>query len=495
MYISKLKFTCFIVALCFVNVNSGYAYTVGDAISKARVMNEELKIKGKDKDIKKLDKYRVFSTFLPRIIATSTNSKYNDLRRNNGISDQINNKITIEQEIFSFGTTTAKLSAAAKKSKAADLTYQNDVNSLVLDVITKYIQVLFARSQLCVALQQEESTRKIAELTKLRADYNATSITDVYLIESNLEKVIAEKDNLIAELASYEEDYAQIVGEFPPSGMLYIDAYAVTLPKNLEDLLLIANKKNPALESSKYEFLASKDNKISSLMNLMPKVSVFASAGKYPKTTFYDGANTNKDLYLGIDRSVGLQIRVPILDEGLKYIDVRDAGYNVQRSKAVYKNTEEIVAANIAKSWARYQTLKEAVISSRKALKLAEKAFIGMEEQYKHGAKTITDLIGSQRDMFHIKMELSRNISSFIITTFGIQAMCNEVDKFDYNRISYNKGEIVEGIDIDKIDAMTQKYSAMYNPAKRQKKKDDNTKVNTSKLRHPSLKEANKKST
>lgn len=424
-------------------VNDVFAYNVADAIKKARATNEALKAKKSAANIAKLQIPRAFTGFLPRVIVSSQVTNSHSRLSEPGISPSRDETarhqvLSVEQEVFAFGKSVARLEAASSYARAAEFQYRGQIDELVLDVISVYIEVLRMRNALYVELEREKTLYTLLNLVEAQLENGFGTITDVYSVKAQLATVAANKGATISALQSAEEYYYYVVGEVPPKNMMSIKMDDVALPKDVESVVNIVKKVNPHIKTNRYMLAAVEKEKTYTLANLLPSVAFSAQMlHGIPHT------GAEKSDLRTIGTSFSLHITVPILgNHGLEYIAVKEQNHRIKGQKAAYKDSTEKMSALAVQYWVAYQSQKGEIKARKEAIIAAQVAFDGTQEQFKHGEKTIFDLLSAQTNLFNSKQDLITTMAKFAVTVFKIKQLCNQVVHFDYDAVSFDGGDI-----------------------------------------------------
>lgn len=449
MKITKLVLLLYIIMLPLLATisSNAFAYTIADAIARAKATNEDLKAKRIRTDIQKLAKQKAFTDFLPKIVAFSQTRHYSRmLPQTNYLREHASASLEIQQEIFNFGGSVAKFHAASDQARAADLSYKNDVNNLTLHVITAYVQVLNDRSMLHLAVQQEKTLRAILGQVETGLKHGISTITDVYRIKSQLSSAIAEREAAVSELQVAEEQYTYIVGEVPPSDITVIRTDNVVLPQDERALVRTVSSRNLNLKLAKLSLSQAKAYKTSTLANLLPRISVGAAVSASPRIRTEASRSYILDNYRGSNTTLELSIVAPIFQQGLEYLAVRESNQQIREWNAIYKDTSEKMTLAAVESWSKYRAQKEKVASCQQAIDSAQVAFDGVREQFQHGTQTITDLLSAQSQLMQTKHDLITSRSYLTILAFQIRALYDTLDSFDYSTVSFPEKKVEKSV-------------------------------------------------
>ena len=137
---------------------------------------------------------------------------------------------------------------------------------------------------------------------------------------------------------------------------------------NEEEIIESVLQGNKKIESSRYEYLASKFAHSAEKSSLSPKLSLTASIEKQESVIYLN----NRDLN---NRSLFLNLTVPLFNKGIEYSNISKARYEKEASLEEYEITKEQMVKEARQAFEEYKFYKEINESNSKLFKLAKQRF------------------------------------------------------------------------------------------------------------------------
>lgn len=358
---------------------------------------------------------------------TSTQTASNDFDYNtHGYS------ISITQPVFR-KENFVQLSQAEIAIESAQASYLVKEQELIVRVAFSYFGLLARIDDLSFTVAEREAIALQLEQTNLRFDVGMVTITDV--VESKAAYDISNAAVIDAEneVANGKERLRETTG-------LYIDELAALKeesplvspePQDINQWSELALQQNPSLfvarsniENAKQEIALQKSGHYPSLDLVGEK------RYRSQNDDILDGySNTHQD-------SISLQFNVPLYEGGSVNSRTREAGYRLDQAmqneeeqlRAVKRQTREAYNS-VMSGISRVKALKQAVISSEKALESTEAG-------YEVGNRTTVDVLNVRRSLFSARRDYAAARYEYIVDTLNLKQAAGTVSVDDLNRIN-----------------------------------------------------------
>jgi len=358
---------------------------------------------------------------------TSTQTASNDFDYNtHGYS------ISITQPVFR-KENFVQLSQAEIAIESAQASYLVKEQELIVRVAFSYFGLLARIDDLSFTVAEREAIALQLEQTNLRFDVGMVTITDV--VESKAAYDISNAAVIDAEneVANGKERLRETTG-------LYIDELAALKeesplvspePQDINQWSELALQQNPSLfvarsniENAKQEIALQKSGHYPSLDLVGEK------RYRSQNDDILDGySNTHQD-------SISLQFNVPLYQGGSVNSRTREAGYRLDQAmqneeeqlRAVKRQTREAYNS-VMSGISRVKALKQAVISSEKALESTEAG-------YEVGNRTTVDVLNVRRSLFSARRDYAAARYEYIVDTLNLKQAAGTVSIDDLNRIN-----------------------------------------------------------
>ena len=397
----------FVLAIFFVGFlcNNVKAYSLNDAVVATLQNNEKIKAAKKELEIAILSKPKVVAEFLPNI-SVELNQTFHKNRNFPSLQQQPTQKYIryhqgsliwyIEQEIYSGGSTIAKIAAADAEINAAYQTYNKKLNEVIYYTIQVYQSVLTSRECVKVQTQNVDIAAKHVEKAKIKVNTGEETKTSLYLAKA----AVAEMKSMLEEYKTQQievEAYFQFyIGEEVPEKIETIDLKKYKVPI-FKDFKALVSQKNPEILTARSTLKASKQGINIAASGLMPKISLFGQILRQDGPTHLGDNLLNSQIRKDGD-TYGIKMIVPIFNRGLNYISISEARKKEKYAEHALKDTLNKVQADTTSTWQRYISSGSVYDSSRQAEENHYKTYLSMKAEFEVGAKTIFDVIQRQKE-------------------------------------------------------------------------------------------------
>jgi outer membrane protein len=298
--------------------------------------------------------------------------------------------VTVRQLITDFGRTRSLIKNSQLEARAGVENERATVQEITLAVDQAFYQALTAQQVLKVAqetVQARQATgQQIGALTKqkLRSTLDQ-SLAEVQISQAQLLVLDAQNSaqgamaQLNALLGSTFTEYV-LVDETPESPL--------AAPVNTEDLVQLALKSRPDLNSLNDQALGAKEFASAEHDLLRPTISALAAAGGTPVR-----ADEIQSSWYG---AAGANISIPIFN-GFEYsARAKEAAIRAQAASQRVRNLEDTIARDVRQAVLGAQTAFQRISVSKQLLNQANTALELAQARYQVGLSGIADLTQAQ---------------------------------------------------------------------------------------------------
>lgn len=304
--------------------------------------------------------------------------------------------VTARYNLYSGGADTASLKSAQKEYAAINLEYEQESQSLLLEVATAYVEVLSSEEILDVMKEDLESAR--TQLEKVEAMYEAGSrpITDLYrqqasAKEAELSLLTAQRDLEVSRLK-----LISILGLNADPGLKVSDPVFRKAAKtyafsDFEELIpaAIANRSDIAAQKERIE--AAREDVVEARSGSKPTVDLTGSISTGYSSLSSEGmwVQLSED---GPAASVGISLSIPLFDARQTQNAVLQAELRLTEEKAALNRLQLQAVEELGTALEDYQTAAKSLEVSETRLQWAEKALESVEARYEAGAANLVEL-------------------------------------------------------------------------------------------------------
>jgi len=325
--------------------------------------------------------------------------------------------LTLTQTVFNF----SQFSAVAQQvslSKGADATLNAALQNLMTRVASAYFAILQDEDNLSYAEASKLAFSEQLDQMKQQYKVGLKTITDVYTAEASYDSAVATYIQAETTLSNDRENLRVITGVYYPHLSRLSDDFPLVSPQpsNVELWVKRSLLQNWSIKASQYSAAASHEAINQQLAGHFPTLNVQTNfskqltdnINKYTSFAERNGPGTTAD------RSVTLNLNVPILAGGGVIAETTQAKYNYQVAQ---QQLEQIIRSTMNSTRQSYQSLV-AGISKIKADKEAIKSTIssleGLEASYRVGTETLVNVLDQQQKVYEAQTQYATDRYAFV---------------------------------------------------------------------------------
>lgn len=282
--------------------------------------------------------------------------------------------------------------------------------SVGLNILNAYLQVLYATESVKNAEKQIESTTEQLALAKERMDLGVISMSDFLQIKSELASEKSTLANAKSQLAINKVTLMQLM-EFPVDPNFEIGS------PNLDKLLLDSAQPNsqeiynaalgikPEIKNAELNKEASKIGVDIAKADLLPSLSMSGglSTGYSSLTTNAGYAGQLKDK---INPSVGLSLSVPIFQKKQVRTNVSLANIAVSNAELDETSTRNTLRKEIEQACVDVETAKSQYAASQEQMQSSQESYEVTAEKYKVGLLNSVDFLVQKNSLITSESKL-----------------------------------------------------------------------------------------
>jgi outer membrane protein len=180
---------------------------------------------------------------------------------------------------------------------------------------------------------------------------------------------------------------------------------------------------NPNVISAKFTDAAAKDSVDVAYSELLPQLSVQASAFNEANPS---GPNTN----LNGGEVLG-QLTVPIYQGGAEYSAIRLARAREQQSFATILDTQRTAYAQATQAWEALESARAAIVSTNAEIKANAIALDGTEREEIVGTRTTLDVLNAQEALLQSQVQQVQNIATLVNNSYTVASAVGRLTATD----------------------------------------------------------------
>lgn len=266
------------------------------------------------------------------------------------------------------------------------------------NVALAYLDVVRDQTLVEVARNNEAVLRKQLEATRDRFRVGEVTRTDVAQAESSLAQATAQRINAEGQLEVSRAEYAHAVGH--PPGRLILPRERPALPATREEALSLAANDNPNVIAASFTELAARDNVSFVRGQLLPQISIVGDLNRSfaPSLTL---RGTREDA-----ASVTARVTMPLYEGGAIYSQTRQAEQTVGQRRSQVDDARRLAVQNATNAWETLQAARAAIASFGAAVRAAQIALEGTQQEALVGSRTVLDVLIAEQQLFTTQSQL-----------------------------------------------------------------------------------------
>lgn len=348
-------------------------------------------------------------------------------------------------EIFNFGKLKNNIAAAGFNAQAALADIEKTANDVALSVATYYLQVIATHQQMNIASVQIQQTKYNLEFTQKKVSAGSLPELNALQFESQL---ATDSSNYVAAKTSYNQSVLAL------QGVLNLDVSApfeVEIPDvtkipldNLTDMqpevvygLAINNQ--PSIKANKFRIQGAEKSILAAKASMYPSISGSYSlssnyTNKAQEVTGYSISNqlagyanvggTNYDVYVyspqyttknttyfkqlsnNFGQNLGLNLSIPIFNNGTSRINYEQSKLNLQNAKTTEQQIEQKLKLDIYTAYSNALNALQKFNASQKQVELNQKTYDFANKRFEIGLLSSFDLLTTQSNLLRAKTQL-----------------------------------------------------------------------------------------
>lgn len=405
--------------------SSSYGMNLTQALSSTYETNQDLAVAQQIflRDIEEFP--QALSSFLPDVSAefssrTTKSKAYlqpGSQSRESGPSE--NKLLTVDQTIFSGGSSMFGLQAAQSGFWVSRTKLYNEEQKILSKAIESYLNVAEAKAKYDIAQDSLEFHQRTLHMAEEKLKVGETTITEVSLARSNVARGNYEKSSRYAELQKAKAEF-KTVTNLEASDDMHFPELPSNIPENLAEFEGHVLKSNLDLISAKYSAKKSKASANAAKGGLLPQASLRLTAQKsYSKEPL-----TQKSHAL----ETSLNVKIPIYTKGgSTYSSIRQSNKTARASVYALDQAKKKLKENSVSLWEAYLASKDSIDFTEKQAEYQKLALDGVRQEYEVGAKTMLDVLKTQEDYNKAKVQSVEIRKQYILYSYQIKSLMGKM--------------------------------------------------------------------
>ena len=390
---------------------SVFAENLVQVYEQAKQTNPDLRssLAEKDKAYSAISGSR--ASLLPQVGLSASYGVSHGRRDNSGVKTKSGSlyQVGVSQSIFNFSNWKA-LDITKKQATIADISYQYQGQTLILNTSVAYFNVLKALDALSFIDAQKKAIGRQLEQTRQQHQVGLVAITDVQNAQANYDLTVAQQVNALNDLNNALEALRQVSGRFY-SQLASVDTktFRTEQPTQINTLLKQSETTNLNLLTMKLNQEIARDQIKMAQSGFMPTASLEASTNLNKSESYgdtnYERHNAGKK-YAG-DNRIGVSVSLPLFSGGATVSQVQQAQHSFVSSSEKLESTNRSVINQIRSSYNNISSSISAIKAYQQAVVSAQSSLEATSSGYQVGTRTIVDVLNATTQLYSSKRNLS----------------------------------------------------------------------------------------
>lgn len=344
-------------------------------------------------------------------------------------------QVTASQAIFNYQAW-AKIQQAKSSVKAAQATFNDAAQNLILRTAKAYFEVLFAKDTLDFAEAKKRANKRQYEQATQRFNVGLDAITSVYeakaAYDQSIATVISARNNQINQSENLRKLTNHVYDSLAPLRDSKIPLVKPE-PDNVDQWIATGLNQNYKLFAAKYALEMAKENVKSLSAANWPVFSIQSNAVQtHNEVSGGSFFAPNKQTQAG----VAIALNFPVFQGGLVQSQTRQAQYNYQSYSEKMEQSYRDVVVNsriafntITDGISKVKADRQTIISQKNSLE-------STEAQFEVGTRTMVDVVNAQQRLFEAQEQLAKDQYDLIAAFLNLKYQAGSLNVNDIELIN-----------------------------------------------------------
>ncbi len=363
-------------------------------------------------------------TITGNIDYNKTHTRINPDRGTNGRNLSRAYSITVNQPIFKGYRIVNAEAEADLNVLAGRYDLKNVEQSVLIDVVTAYMDVL--RDRATVKLRQRNINVLQRELKATRDRFSVGEVTKTDVAQAMARKSQALADLTIAQanLKVSSSNYIRVVGSRPGS-LGYPSSIESLLPKSLNRALERGAQEHPQIQAALYRERAAR-YKIKQIQGeRLPDVNLSAS---YTHTDEPSIGTRSTDV-----TSIRGTVRIPLYQSGSVYARIRQSREVATQRRLQVDEARRQISSSIIAAWGQLTSARTQIRAGKASVSANKTALNGVREEEKVGQRTVLDTLNAEQEVLNSEVTLIRARRDYYVAAFTLLSATGRLNVIDVN--------------------------------------------------------------
>jgi len=323
-------------------------------------------------------------------------------------------ELSFTQLITDFGATESKVDKAQVSLSKKTADFSAKAQSVMLDGISSYLQVITAAEKLRYAKQYEANIKKQTGMEEARVAIGSGFSTDVLQSKSKLASAYAKSARAQGDVVKALNSYKSVFG-FPPRETATFKKPMmplVHLPKGLEEALSIAFKGNPEIIAARYDVEIARKDLRNAESEFYPKLELKADA----KHKQNDGGSMGRKQ----ENKIAIELTYPFSFGGKQRYGFNKSESDLVSKEEKLKDIRLTVEEKVRNAWQDLLTDKMNAEHLRNSANISAEFLILARKERKMGKRSLIDVLTEENNYLSSVESAVQAEKDYMVSAFRV---------------------------------------------------------------------------
>lgn len=325
--------------------------------------------------------------------------------------------LSLSWVLYDFGQRSNQLESARELLAAARANLDLNLQQVFLQAAADYYDAQAARASLDSNLEIEELTKRSVDAAHIRVEKGVAPISDELQAQTAYALAVV---NRVKAAAEFKIKVGALAGDMAmdPDRMITVpqadpDINARgSFSESLHELISEAKQNHPSVTVAERNLAAAKADEKAARAHGLPTIALVAGISRSNESLTPSLGSPSVPGSVS-DKSVGIQIDVPISDALWKRGHIAQARAEVEVQQEALYGAEQTVAHDVWKSYTDLQADTDNLANSQALLDSARKSFQSTQHRYEGGVGNILELLSAQSAYANAQQQRIRALSDW----------------------------------------------------------------------------------
>jgi protease secretion system outer membrane protein len=302
--------------------------------------------------------------------------------------------------------------------------FESDTAQVILRVVGAYSDALFAEDQVALSKVQRDMYLEQMKVNQHLFEKGEGTKTDMLETQARLDlaeaQLVEAQDNAVAMRSTLAGVIGMEPGSLDPLGPNF--HVRTDTPTSFEDLRARALAQNPQLAAARLAIENARLEIQRDKAGHLPRVDFIAAYSKD------DAASIQTYQQNSVNRTIGVQVNIPIYQGGAISATTRQAAANWNRAQADLDNRTSQVVVELRKAFDLVQNATAKINALEKAVASSKELMVATEQSIKGGVRINLDLLNAQQQLYTSQRDLAQARYTYLLGLLRMRAAAGTLD-------------------------------------------------------------------